>query len=124
MNNKSLELKQNMHELGIDYVQNLLDRAGFTIQDVNKDLNHHFQLFAKVNDRALLIAIRTARRPDVGTMDEETRKKLIAESERLNAVPHFAGLSLTPLNVTEAQVDGITKNREYEVVFNGMTVVR
>ena len=69
-------------------------------------------------------AIRTARRPDVGTMDEETRKKLIAESERLNAVPHFAGLSLTPLNVTEAQVDGITKNREYEVVFNGMTVVR
>jgi len=123
MGYKKLESKQKIHKLGVNYICNFLGSAGFTISDVNKDLNHHFQLLAKVNDRALLIAVRTACHPDVGTIDKEAREKLINESERLNAVPHFAGLSLTAINVTDIQVDGITKGNEYNVIFNGMTVV-
>lgn len=113
MEYKKLEFKRNTHELGINYVQDLLDRAGFAIHDVNKDLKSPFQLFTKVSERALLIAVRTAYHPNVGTIDEEAREKLIEESEMLDAIPHFAGLSLISTNVGE-----------HKIFFNGMTVVR
>ena len=44
MNHKDIEPNQNIHELGVNYVKDLLDRVGFTIHEVNKDPNHHFQI--------------------------------------------------------------------------------
>ena len=124
MDHKELQPEQNIHEIGVNYLKGLLDRVGFTIHDVNKDPNHHFQLFVKINDRAMLIAVRTACCPDVGTIDKATQEELIKESERLNAVPHFAGLSLTAMNGSDIQEGGSSDGSEYEVIFNGMTVVR
>lgn len=124
MIHKHLQSNQNIHELGINYVIDLLDRVGFTIHDVNKDPGHHFQLFTAVNDKALLIAVRTAWHPDAGVIDNATRDKLIKESEQRDAVPHFAGISLTSMNRNDIQVDKISKGGEYKVIFNGMTVVR
>jgi hypothetical protein len=72
----------------------------------------------------MLIAVRTACHPDVGTIDIATKKKLIEESEQLNATPYFAGLSLTVTNVNDIQVEEIVKGEEYNIIFNGMTVVR
>lgn len=119
----NLNPKQNIHKLGVNYVCNFLEHAGFTIQEVIKSPDHHFQLLVKVNDKSMIIAVRTACHPDVGTIDKETQEKLIKESERLNAVPHFAGLSLTATNVSDIQVDGMVKGSEHNVIFNGMTVV-
>ncbi|MGI9537766.1 MAG: hypothetical protein ACR2PB_11905 [Desulfocapsaceae bacterium] len=124
MDHKDLEPKQNIHEIGVNYVKDLLDRVGFTIHDVNKDPNHHFQLFVQISNKSMLIAIRTACYPDVGTIDEATQKELIKESEKLKAVPHFAGLSLTAMNGSDNQEGGSTEAGAYEVIFNGMTVVR
>ena len=57
-------------------------------------------------------------------IDNATRDKLIKESERRDAVPHFAGISLTSMNRNDIQVDKIPIGGEYKVIFNGMTVVR
>lgn len=124
MDHQNLDYKLNIHVLGVHYICYFLDRVGFTIHDVNRDPNHHFQLFAQINVRAMLIAVRTACLPDVGTLDKATQEELIKESEQLKAVPYFAGLSLAPTNVTDHQVDSISKGGEYNVIFNGMTVVR
>ena len=124
MDHKAPEPNLNMHILGVNHVQDLLDSAGFTIHQVNQDLNSPFQLFAKVSDRSFLIAVRTACHPNVGTIDEKTREKLVEESERLNAIPHFAGLSLTSLNGNDNPVGDLTIEGEYEIIFSGMNVVR
>lgn len=116
--------RQQIHELGVKYVQNLLDRVGFTIHDVNEDPDHPFQLLARVNGKALLIAVRTAYHPDVGVMWEATRKKLIEESVQFNAIPHFAGLSLTSVNGGKLQADTLADGADCKVIFQGMTVVR
>ena len=116
--------KQHIHELGVNYVRDLLDGVGFTIHDVQKDPNHYFQLFAELNNKSLLIAVRTACHPDTGGIYEATRKKLIEESRQFNAVPHFAGLSLTPAIGGDTQMDGRSNGCEYNVIFNGITVVR
>ena len=124
MDHKHLDSKLNIHALGVNYICNFLDRVGFTIHDVNRDPNNHFQLIAQINDRVMLIAVRIACYPEVGTLYEATQEELIKESEQLKAVPHFAGLSLTVTNVTDSQVDGIAKGSEYDVIFNGMMVIR
>ena len=124
MYQESLDFKQHIHLLGVSYLYNFLDRVGFTIHDVNRDPNHHFQLVAQINDRTMLIAVRTACHPDVGTIDKAALRELINESRQLNAVPHFAGLSLTDTEVTNNQADDRIKGSKYTVIFNGMTVVR
>lgn len=124
MDHNDLEFERNIHEVGIAYIHDLLDGVGFRINDVNKDPDHHFQLFAQKKDRAMLIAVRTACHPDVGKIDITTKKKLIEESKQLNATPYFAGLSLTVTKVNDIQVEDIIKGEEYNIIFNGMTVVR
>lgn len=119
-----LESKQNIHELGVNYIRDLLDRVGFTIHEVNNVPNHHFQIFAQVKNRAMLIAVRTAYYPDFGTLDKAAREELIKESKQLKAVPHFAGLSLTSMKLNDIQEGGVIKEGEFEIIFNGMNVVR
>ena len=124
MDHQNSDSKLNIHALGVHYICYFLDRVGFTIHDVNRDPNHHFQLFAQMNDRAMLIAVRTACHPEVGTLYKATQEELIKEAEQLKAIPHFAGLSLTTINVIDSQVDDIARGNEYDVIFNGMTVLR
>ena len=124
MDNKDFELKMSIHDRGINYVQNLLDRSGFAIHTVNKDLSSPCQLLAKVGGRSLLIAVHTACHPDAGILDKEIREKLIKESERLDAVPYFAGILLTSMNDGDIQAEDIAKGKEYKVIFNGMNVIR
>ncbi len=124
MDHRNFDSKINIHALGVHYICYFLDRVGFTIHDVNRDPNHHFQLFAQMNDRALLIAVRTACHPEVGTLCKATQEELVKEAEQLKAVPHFAGLSLTTINVIDSQVDDLARGNEYDVIFNGMTVLR
>ena len=124
MGQKDLESKQTIHECGVNYLKDLLDRVGFTIHDVNLDPGHPFQLFVKINEKAMLIAVRTAYHPDVGKIDTTTQKELIKESKQRNAVPHFAGLSLTAVKASDNPEGGSTEKSEREVIFYGMNVVR
>ena len=121
---KKLESQRTIHEHGVTYVHDLLYRVGFTIHDVNRDPDHHYQIFAQFKDRAMLIAVRTAYHPDVGKMDVPTREKLIHESKKLNAVPHFAGLSLTVANKSDIQREDSNQIAENNIVFYGISVVR
>jgi hypothetical protein len=123
IDNENLDSKKNIHALGVNYIYHFLDRAGFTIHEVITDPDHHFQLLAERKGRAMLIAVRTAHYPDMGTLDKLTREQLIKESEKRNAIPHFAGLALTSLETNDKEVDGLTEKGEYKVVFNGITVV-
>ena len=124
MVNNDLELTLNIHERGISHVRNLLDRSGFAIHGVDRDFSSPSQIFATVGDRRLLIAVRTACLPDAGRLDKENREKLIKESERLKAVPYFAGIILTSMNDGDIRADDIASGSEHKVVFNGMTVIR
>ena len=124
MDRINFESEQGIHELGVTYVHDLLDRVGFTIQEVNKDPEHHYQLLVRIKNRAMLIAIRTAHSPEVGTLDKPMKEKLIEEAKRLNAVPHFAGISLTSKNESDIQNKGLAQVVEDNIIFNGMTVVR
>ena len=123
MDHRHLKSTQNVHALGVRYVSNFLHRVGFTIHEVNTDPDHHFQLLTKRKNRTMLINVRTAYYPDVGTLDKATQEQLINESEQLSAIPHFAGLSITELETNNIEVDRFTEDREYKFTFYGITVV-
>lgn len=123
MSHEKLDTNRNIHSLGIGYMYNFFDRVGFTIHEVIEDPGHHFQLIVKRKDKDFLVAVRTACFPDMGALDKATQEKLILESEQLNATPYFAGLAVTPLNTYEATVGGSAEGREYQVTFNGVSVV-
>ncbi len=124
MDNIDSEWNMNIHERGINYVQDLLERSGFTIHAVDKDLSSPSQILAEVGYRKLLIAVRTACHPDEGKLDKEKRQKLIKESERLNAVPYFAGIILAAVKDGDIQAEDIVRGSDHKVIFNGMIVIR
>ena len=124
MGNADFDLNANIHERGINYVQDLLDRSGFTIHSVDKDLSSPAQILAEFGERRFLIAVRTACHPDSERLNKENRQKLIKESERLNAVPYFTGLILASVKYGDIQVQDIARGSDYKVIFNGMTVIR
>ena len=124
MYQESLDVKQHIHLLGVSYVSNFLDRAGFTILEANTDQNHHYQLLAKINDKSFLIAIRTAHLPKLGTLDACTMEKLLRESAYLNALPHFAGLTVVPVDVDDSEVDGLSEDQMLKVLFSGICAIR
>jgi hypothetical protein len=100
-----------------------LKRAGFTIVEVNTDPNHHFQLLAKINEKSFLIAVRSACAPEVGKIDTFTSEKLERESEKLNAIPHFAGLTVAPVENKDTEVGSVTLGQEFRIIFNGISAV-
>ncbi len=114
---------QNIHALGLSYMYNYLGNDGYIIYEVNTDPNHHFQLLAKKENEFILVAVRTDYHPSFGTIDKAVQEKLIKESDRLNAIPHFAGLAVTPLETGELEIVGVTEGKMYKVAFNGITVV-
>lgn len=122
--NKTLTSEQDIHVLGLSYICNFLDHAGFAIQEVNTDPNHHFQLLAEINDKSLLIAVRSAYAPKVGTIDTSTMQKLLRESEELNAIPHFAGLTVAPEETNDIEAEGKTEGQKFKIIFNGISAVR
>jgi hypothetical protein len=119
-----VESDNNIHERGVEYIHDLLKRVGFTIHEVNVDPDHPFQIYAQFKERALLIAVRTAYHPGVGTIDEVIRKKLVDEAKQLKAVPHFAGLSLTTSVANDSQLEDKAEEEAYEIFFSGMIAVR
>jgi len=113
----------NIHALGVSYLCNVLDRAGCTILEWNTIVDHHFQIFTRIHDKYLMIAVRTSCHPETGTIDASTLETLVRESEERGALPHFAGISVAPLDTDELEVDGITEGREYHVSFSGISAV-
>ena len=115
----------DIHSLGVGYICSFLDRVGFTILEYNSKPDHHYQILAHINGRTLLIAVRSDYYPKVGTIDSASLEELVSESDELNALPHFAGLSVQPLDTNDIEVEGVvTKGLEYEVSFNGITAVK
>jgi len=123
MDCKSLDFKQNIDSFGVSYLCNFLDRAGFTILEVNYAPNHPYQLLERINDKCMSIVVRTACHPDIGTMDYTTLASLVRESEELCVSPHFASLSLIPMETQDIEVNGITEGQGHKVIFNGIIAV-
>ena len=118
-----LNSEQNLHTLGVSYVSNFLDRVGFTILKTDTDPNNHSQILARIFGKSLLIAVRTACQPDLGTIDSSSLEMLVGESEQGDFVPYFAGLSVTPTATNNIEMDGSTESQEYKVIFNGISAV-
>lgn len=119
----TLSSEHNIHALGLNHVCSFLDRVGFVILEVNPDPNHHYQLLTSIHNKSLLIAVRTAYAPGVGTLNTPTMDKLVRESEGFNALPYFAGLTVTPVETNDIEVEGQTDGQELKVIFNGMIAV-
>ena len=124
MYRESLDFKQNIHLLGVSYISNFLDRIGYTILEVNTDPHHHYQLFVKINDKSLLIAIRTGYHPKWGTLYNCTAENLLREAEMLDAIPHFAGLKVLPADRNDKEVDSSSEGLPLRIVFNGISAIR
>jgi hypothetical protein len=114
---------QNLHALGVSYVSRFLDRVGFTVLKTDTDPDNHSQIMARISDKSLLIAVRTACHPDMGTIDSSSLEMLVGESEKIDFIPYFAGLSVTPRSTKNIEMDGSTTRREYKVIFNGISAV-
>ena len=123
MDNEKSESGPNIHVLGLSYIYSYLSCEGYTIYEVNTDPNHHSQILAERANKLILVAVRTASHPEVGTIDKAKKERLIKESDQLNAIPHFAGIAITPLETNNLGIDVSTKGQEYEVTFNGITTV-
>jgi hypothetical protein len=114
---------QNIHALGLGYIYSYLSREGYAIYEVDTDPNHPFQILAKRENEFIIVAVRSAYHPDIGSIDKTTQQQLIEESDRLNAIPHFAGLTVTPVDTHHLEIDGFAPGKEYEIIFNGITIV-
>ena len=123
MYQESLDFKQHIHLLGVSYLSNFLDRAGFTIVEVITDPKHHYQLLAQTQSKSFVIAVRTAYHPNFGTLDTNTLGNLIKESEKLGAIPHFAGLAVVPAEKNVTDIPGSPKDNIFDVIFNGIRAV-
>jgi len=123
MDNEKSESGLNIHVLGLSYIYSYLSCEGYTIYEVNTDPNHHSQILAERANKLILVAVRTAAHPEVGTIDKAKKERLIKESDQRNAIPHFAGIAITPLETNNLGIDGSTKGQEYEVTFTGITTV-
>lgn len=123
MDKENLKSDKSVHAFGIGYIYTYLSHEGYTIYEVNTNPDHHFQIVAKRDNEFILVAVRTAYYPDTGTIDKVTKKQLIKESNQLNAIPHLAGLAVTPLKTDDLKIDLLTGGKEYEVTFDGITVV-
>ena len=121
--NNAVKTNKDIHALGLKHVCDFLTKAGFTIVEVNTDPKNHFQLLAKINEKSILVAVRSAYAPKVGTIDTSTLDKLKRESEKLNAEPHFAGLTLTPLEKKDIEGGSTTLGEEFKIIFNGLNAV-
>lgn len=121
--NNPLKSKKKIHALGLSYICDFLNRSGFTILEVNTDPHNHFQLLAELNERSFLIAVRSACAPEVGKIDSVTANKLEKESEKLDAIPHFAGLTIAPVESDNSEADSETESQEFIVIFNGISAV-
>lgn len=124
MQHNKLGSRQNIHSFGVSYLCNFLDRAGFSILEMNTAPDHHYQILAKIGDKSLLIAVRTACHPDAGTIDSAALETLVRESEELGLLPHFASLSVVPTATNDIEVDGLPEGQDYKVIFNGISAVR
>ena len=122
MNNKIQVPEHNLHELGIGYVYGQLSDAGHTIYEVNTDPEVAFQILAKKDDELVSFAIRTDHYPDMGSINRAECEQLIKESEQLDSVPCFVGLSAKSLNASDSMV-GEYAGEEYQMSSNGMTIV-
>ena len=118
-----LKSKKKIHALGLSYICNFLNKAGFTIKEINTDPKHHFQLLAEINEKAFLIAVRSAYAPEVGKIKASVVEKLERESESLNATPYFAGLTIAPAESADIEVGNITESQEFRIIFNGLSAV-
>ena len=123
MYQESIDFKQHIHLLGVSYLSNFLDRAGFTIVEVITDPKHHYQLWAQTQSKSFLIAVRTAYYPNFGRLDTNTLENLIKESENLGAIPHFAGLAVVPADKNVSDLPGSPKDNMFDVIFNGIRAV-
>ena len=121
---KNFGFKQNIHSFGVSYICNYLNRAGFTILEVNYAPNSPYQLLARINEKCISIVVRTACHPDRGTIDYPTLESLVRESEELCVLPHFASLSLIATETNDIEVDDIIEGQEYRVLFNGISAVQ
>jgi len=119
----SFNSEQNLHEFGIRYISNFLNRFGFAILKVNSDPNHPSQILASLHDRSLLIAVRTACHPDIGKIDSQALELLVRESEELDVKPYFTGLSIIPKATNNVERDSSRHDQEYTVIFNGIIAV-
>ena len=91
---------------------------------MNTDQNHHYQLWVQKSDKSFLIAVRTAHHPKLGTLDSFTMEKLLGESEKLNALPHFAGLSVVPEDGSDDDLCGSSEGQMLKVLFSGIRAIR
>ena len=123
MDVNTLSSENNFHALGLNYVCSFLERVGFVILEFNPDPDYHYQLFTSLNDKSRLIAVRTAHAPEVGTINKSTMEKLVRESEGFDASPYFAGLTVTPLETNDVEVEGQTDGQGFKVIFNGIIAV-
>ena len=121
--NNPLNSKKIIHALGLSYICDFLKSAGFTILEVITDPNHHFQLLAEINEKTFLIAVRSACAPEVGRIDAFTLEKLERESEKLNAIPHFAGLTIAPVDKKDMEVESVNSDQEFRIIFRGISAV-
>ena len=124
MHQNNLGSTQNIHSFGVSYLCNFLYRTGFSILEMNTAPDHHYQILAKIHDKSILIAVRTACHPDAGTIDSAALEALVRASEELGVLPHFASLSVVPMATNDMEVGGLPAGQEYEVIFNGISAVR
>jgi len=122
MNEKIQEPEPNLHGLGVGYVYGQLSREGHTIFEVNTDPDVAFQILAKKDDKFVAVAIRTAQYPDRGSINRAECEQLIQESEQLDSVPCFVGLTARSLNASD-KMAGVNGGEEYQMSSNGITIV-
>lgn len=121
---------QELHLFGMQVMLPQIEKEGFTIEHINKDIQINPQIIGKRWGSLGFIYLRTACYPDTGNLTEEEFMQGLEWAKQNSAIPFFAGVRVTCVSypdkspVVKESDKGIPyRFAEYEFDYTGLHIM-
>jgi len=115
---------EEIHDFGIEIVFNQLKKEGYEIQSVNTEIGVNPQIIAKKGSQLVFIAVRTARYPEKGILEESVHFQIIEHADKHGAIPYFASVGIANADATtEEEMSVPVKGAGFHVAYEGMLII-
>jgi hypothetical protein len=86
--------EEEMHEFGLQLIFPYIQKEGFEIKEINKEIHQNPQIICLKDDTLAFIFARTTCYPNHGRLDENMVIQCIQWSAHHAAEPYFAGIGI------------------------------
>jgi hypothetical protein len=122
MSKANLMTEKEIHAFGVDIVLEEMQKDGFSIESVNKDIRINPQIIAKKNNETIFVVVRTACYPYKGRIeDTEVVSQVTRNAKRYDAGCYFASVGIAnSLGSTDMEMSIPTRGAGYYVAYEGL----